>query len=383
VLKTSKKSSMSCEHANAAICCDDTIVQAVVLVGGQGTRLRPLTLTTPKPLVPLTNRPLIEHIVRWLEESGVEQVILATQYGAAAFERWLASWKGIEVRAIEEPVPLGTAGAVANVAHLLRGTTAIINGDNVTNIDLARMLDIHRRNDASATIAVASVDDPTGRGVAVMEHDGRLTRFQEKPASHQALARTVNTGTYMIEPNVLRLVGAGQAAMWETDIFPALIASGQRVFGCDLPHIWLDAGTLSGYLTTQAAILAGRVASPDGTWIADTFDSDAYNTWIPPIVIGRDTTVDTTVRLDGPVSIGHGCQVRSGAHIVRSAIWDGCTIEDGATIHDSVIGYNSHVARGAFIAGALIGDGVTIHTGVRVASGSRIAPGSTITSASY
>lgn len=374
---------MNCGHANAAIYCDRTTVQAVVLVGGQGTRLRPLTLTTPKPLVPLTNRPLIEHIVRWLEDGGVEQVILATQYGAAAFERWLAGWKGIEVRAVEEPVPLGTAGAVANVAHLLRGTTAIINGDNVTNIDLARMLDVHRRSNASATIAVATVDDPTGRGVAVMEPDGRLMRFQEKPALHQALARTVNTGTYVIEPEVLRLVEAGQPAMWETDIFPALIANGQRVFGCDLPHIWLDAGTPSGYLATQAAILAGHVASPDGTWIAGTLDLDAYDTWIPPIVVGRDTAVDTTAHLDGPVSIGHRCRVRSGAHIVRSAIWDGCTIEEGATVHDSVIGYNSHVARGAFVAGALIGDGVTIHTGVRVASGSRIAPGSTVTSASY
>src|SRR3712207_3645210 len=111
-------------------------MQAVVLAGGQGTRLRPLTQTTPKPLVPVANRPLVEHIVRWLEASGVAEVLLLAQYRAEAFDRWLSSWDGIPVRAIEEPGPLGTAGAVANVVHLLRGTTAVVNGDNLTNIDL-------------------------------------------------------------------------------------------------------------------------------------------------------------------------------------------------------------------------------------------------------
>lgn len=363
-------------------CYDGAVVQAVVLVGGQGLRLRPLTLTTPKPLVPLANRPLIEHVIRWLQDAGIEQVILATQYGAGAFEQWLAGWKGIEIRAIEEPVPLGTAGAVANVAHLLEGTTAIINGDNVTNIDLVHMLDMHRRTRARATIAVAAVDDPTGRGVAVMDSDGRLTRFQEKPAPQQALARTVNTGTYLIEPAVLSLVGTGQPAMWETDIFPALIANDQAVYGCDIPHVWLDAGTPTGYFATQAAILGGHVASPDGTWIAHTTDSGTYEHWIPPIVIGRDTTVELAAHLEGPVSIGHHCQVHAGTQIVRSAIWDGCTIEQGATIHDSIIGYNTHIATGAYIAGALIGDGVTIHAGAHVAAGSRVAPGSNVFSAS-
>ncbi len=351
-------------------------MQAVVLVGGQGMRLRPLTLTTPKPLVPLANRPVIEHVVRWLQAAGIEQVILATQYHAVAFDDWLRDWQGIDIRAVEEPVPLGTAGAVANVAHLLHGTTVIVNGDNITNIDLAHMLDAHRRTEACVTIGVATVDDPTGRGVAVMQPNGRLTCFQEKPARDSALARTVNTGTYLIEPDILATVEPGTPAMWETDVFPALIAQGRGVYGCDIPHIWLDTGTPQGYFATQAAILYGQVASPDGIWVGDTTPPSIDTQWHLPVVIGRDTIVDATAVLEGPTTIGHHCKVRPGARIVRSAIWDGCVIDEGAIIQDSIIGYNTHVAAGAYIADALIGDGVTIHPGVHVVSGSRIAPNS-------
>jgi mannose-1-phosphate guanylyltransferase len=351
-------------------------MQAVVLVGGQGTRLQPLTLTTPKPLVPLANRPLIEHVVRWLEGAGITQVILATQYHAAAFERWMHDWRGVEVVAVEEPVPLGTAGAVANVAHLLRGTTAIINGDNVTNIDLGAMLELHQHMGACATIAVASVDDPTGRGVAVMDGDGRLRGFQEKPAPGMALARTVNTGTYLIEPSALDIVPAGRRAMWETDVFPALIAGGKTLVGCTAPHLWLDAGTPAGYFATQDAILQGRVSAPDGTVVSAP---DTHEGWTPPVAIGRDAGIASTARLDGPVSIGHGCTVQGGARIGHSAIWDACVVEQGATIHGSIIGYNTRIAAGATIADALIGDGTTIGAGVHIPAGSRIAPGSTIT----
>lgn len=356
-------------------------MQAVVLVGGQGTRLRPLTLTTPKPLVPIANRPLIEHIVRWLQACGVEEVILATQYGAAAFEDWLQWWNGVPVRAVEEPVPLGTAGAVANVAHGLRGTTAIVNGDNVTDIDLAAMLQAHRATGAIATIAVAAVDDPTGRGVAVMEADGRLSRFQEKPARGSALANTVNTGTYLVEVKALAMLGSGQYAMWETDVFPALIDGGNAVYGWAMPHIWLDAGTPGGYFATQAAILHGHVSTPGGDWIVERTAVQTQTRWTPPIAIGRGTTVATTVRLDGPASIGHGCRVGDHVQIARSAIWDGCTVEEGATVCDSIIGYNTRIAMGAYVAGALIGDGVTIQSGARVEHGSRVAPGSVITPA--
>ena len=343
-------------------------MQAVVLVGGQGTRLRPLTLTTPKPLVPLANRPLIEHIVRWLEAGGVSEVLLLTQYRAADFDRWLAEWRGIPVRAVEEPVPLGTAGAVANVAGSLHGTTAVINGDNITNLDLQAMLSAHRATGAVATIAVDAVDDPTGRGVVVLGAGGRVLRFQEKPAPGTAAANTVNTGSYLIEPAALHGVEPGRSTMWETDVFPALIAAGAPVFGWTHPHLWLDAGTPRGYLAAQAAILTGEASSPPGEarggiWVAHHASLDPDASYRGPIAVGAETIVSAGVRLAGPLSIGRRCRVEHGGLVEHGAIWDGSVVGRGAAVVDSIIGYNCIIGEDARVERALLGDGTVVAAG--------------------
>ena len=358
-------------------------MQAVVLVGGRGVRLQPLTLTTPKPLVPLANRPIVEHIVRWLEQAGVEEVMLLTQYRAGAFADWLRRWKGIPVRAVEEPIPLGTAGAVANVARFLHGTTVVVNGDNLTNLDLPAMEQAHRAAGAIATIAVDRVADPTGRGVVVAADDGRVSRFQEKPSPGTALASTVNTGTYLIEPGVLADVSSGQAAMWETDIFPALIANGAPVYAWETPHLWIDAGTPEGYFGAQQAVLGGAVSAPAGmeaagVWSeANTFrDSAAHCN--PPIALGFGSIVAAGAMLDGPLSIGAECHIMVDARVHRAAVWDGCMVEPGATIVDSIVGYNCYIARGARVEGALLGDHVVVRPGASVVPGSRLAPRSIV-----
>jgi NDP-sugar pyrophosphorylase family protein len=343
-------------------------MQAVVLVGGKGTRLRPLTLTTPKPLVPLANRPLIEHIVRWLEVAGVEEVFLLTQFKAQAFEDWITSWRGMPVRAVEEPVPLGTAGAVVNVAQFLHGTAAVVNGDNITDLDLRAMERVHRSAGAYATIAVDQVDDPTGRGVVVAGPDGRVSHFQEKPAPGTALATTVNTGTYLIEPQALMGIAPGHAAMWETDLFPALITSGARVQAFRAPHRWLDAGTARGYLAAQRAILEGAVSSPAGT----VYGPGATITW--PVAIAENSSIEAGSVLEGPSSIGAGCRIEAGAKIVQSAVWDGCLVEAGATVANSIIGYNCTIGRQAQVDGALLGDGVIVRAGVRLRPGTTLEP---------
>jgi NDP-sugar pyrophosphorylase family protein len=358
-------------------------MQAVVLVGGQGTRLRPLTLTTPKPLVPLANRPLVEHIVRWLEQAGVEDVILATQYRAGAFDRWLRHWQGIPVRAVEEPAPLGTAGAVAHVAHFLRGTTAVINGDNVTDLDLQAMARAHRATGAVVTISVARVDDPTGLGVVVADAGGRVSRFQEKPARGQALATTVNTGSYLIEPRALAGVPHGQTAMWETDLFPALIGDGAPVYAFEAPHLWLDAGTPAGYFAAQQAILSGAASTPagvevDGIWTEPNVSRDPRGSYRGPMALGSGSVVAAGAMLEGPLSLGRACHVLAGARLERSAIWDNCQIEPGATIVDSIVGYNCYIAAGARVEGALLGDGVLVRPAAHVPCGSRLAPGSVV-----
>ncbi|HZG66789.1 MAG TPA: NDP-sugar synthase [Herpetosiphonaceae bacterium] len=358
-------------------------MQAVVLVGGKGTRLQPLTLTTPKPLVPLGNRPLVEHIVDWLSSHGVEEILLLTQYRAADFEDWLASWKGTPVTAVEEPVPLGTAGAVANVADWIRGTTAVINGDNITNLDLRAMAQAHYAAGAAATIAVDHVDDPTGRGVVLADRSGRVMRFQEKPAPGMALASTVNTGSYLIEPRALAGLEQGRPAMWETEVFPALIASGAPVFAFAAPHLWLDAGTPAGYFAAQEAVLRGAASRPagrdeGGRWTEAHVSVDASAGCSGPLAIGYGSIVAAGASVHGPASVGRECHVLPGALVERSAIWDHCLLEPRSRIGGSILGYNCYIADGAIVEGALLGDGVIVRPGAYIPPGSRIAPGAIV-----
>lgn len=348
-------------------------MQAVVLVGGQGTRLRPLTLTTPKPLVPLANRPVIEHIVRWLAAQGIDEVLLATQYRAAAFERWLRSWSRgaapVPVRAVEEPEPRGTAGAVAQLAARLNGTTAVINGDNLMNLDLRAMLSAHQAAGAAATIAVDRVDDPTGRGVVVRDDAGRVIAFQEKPAPGTARAQTVNTGAYLLEPSAIAAIPRDRFCTFEQDVFPALIASGTPVYAFEAEHIWIDTGTPEGYLRAQAAVLDGRASSPagafiDGAWQEDNVTLDAGARINGGVALGFGAMIANGVQLAAS-SVGRECHLLPAAQVERSAIWDGCLVEQGAIVRDSIIGYNCYIGAGALIDGAVIGDGTIVAAGAR------------------
>jgi NDP-sugar pyrophosphorylase family protein len=212
---------------------------------------------------------------------------------------------------------------------------------------------------------------------------GRVTQFQEKPAPAEALAAIVNTGTYLIEPDALAGVVPGQPAMWETDVFPALIAAGASVYAFEKPHFWLDTGTPAGYFTAQQAILEGLISTPggirtDGVWAeVDTVWNDTAG-YSPPIAIGSGTSIAEGVMVVGPVSIGAGCRVLQGTQIEHSAIWDGCTIGQHAIVRGSIIGYNCTIAENARVDAALLGDGVIVRPGAHVAAGSRLEPQSVV-----
>jgi mannose-1-phosphate guanylyltransferase len=357
------------------------MMQAVILVGGQGTRLRPLTLTTPKPLVPLANRPVIEHIARWLERYDLAEIILATQYQAAAFDRWLRRWRGIAVRAVEEPEPRGTAGAVAHVAGLLHGTTIVVNGDNLMHLDLDAMLAQHRATGASATISTDAVDDPTGRGVVVADGQGRVQAFQEKPAPGTARANTVNTGVYLLEPAAVAAIPRDRFCNFEHDVFPQLIAAGDPVYAFQSAHTWIDTGTPGGYLQAQSAVLRGAASTPggeliDGVWRDDNVTIDGSAS-IEDAAIGFGTMIASQAAIRRS-SIGRECHVLPGAQIEGSAVWDGCQIERGAVLSASIVGYNCYIGDGAQIAGSIIGDNCRIRADAVLTSGTIIEPGRTV-----
>jgi mannose-1-phosphate guanylyltransferase len=357
------------------------MMQAVILVGGQGTRLRPLTLTTPKPLVPLANRPVIEHIVRWLERYELAEILLATQYRAVAFERWLRRWRGVPVRAVEEPEPRGTAGAVGNLAELLHGTTIVVNGDNLMNLDLAAMLAQHRATAASVTISTDAVADPTGRGVVVSDEQGRVQLFQEKPAPGTARANTVNTGVYLLEPAAVATIPRDRFCNFEHDVFPQLIAASAPVYAFQSDHTWIDTGTPGSYLQAQAAVLRGAASAPggeriDGVWRDDNITIDG-SAAVQHAALGFGTMIaaQAAIRLS---SLGRECHVLPAAQIEGSAVWDGCQIERGAVLSDSIVGYNCYIGEGARIVGSVIGDNCRIRAGAVLRSGTIVEPGRSI-----
>lgn len=355
---------------------------AVVLVGGQGSRLRPLTLTTPKPLVPLVNRPVIEHIVDWLAGSGVDEIVLATQYQAAAFERWLGQRRRqglrVPVAAIEEPEPRGTAGAVAHVAGRLHGTTVVVNGDNLIGLDLAAMLRAHRAARADVTISTDAVDDPTGRGVVVSDETGRVQAFQEKPAPGSARANTVNTGVYLLEPAALAAIPRDRFCNFEQHVFPALIDAGAAVTAFQSAHVWIDTGTPAGYLRAQQAVLEGLASSPGGTlvagiWQADSVTIDGAAELLPPLALGFGTMVASGATIERS-SVGRECHVLAGAQLRASAVWDACQIERGATIRHSIIGYDCFIGAGAQLDRAILGDGCIIEPDAVLPPGTSLPP---------
>ncbi len=366
-------------------------MQAVILVGGQGTRLRPLTLTTPKPLVPLANRPVIEHIVAWLERSGVTSVFLATQYQAVAFERWLRRWRGVPVHTAEEPEPRGTAGAVAHIADLLHDTTIIVNGDNIIDLDVAVMLAAHRAAGAVATISTDTVDDPTGRGVVVSDHQGRVHVFQEKPAPGTALADTVNTGVYVLEPAAIVQIPRNTFCNFEQHVFPELVAADAGVHAFQSAHIWIDTGTPAGYLRAQDAVLAGIASTPAGVrdaeqgllgsasehiWRDESVTIDSAASLRQGVAIGFGTAIASGVTVTAS-SIGRECHILPNVQISRSALWDGCQVEQNAAIGNSIIGYNCYIGAGVQLDAAVIGDGCNIRAGTTVPAGTTLQPNTT------
>ena len=329
-------------------------MQAVVVAGGLGTRLRPLTLTRPKALIPLVNKPQIVHTLERLP-TAVDEVFVAVNYMFEAVRSFLASFDaGRTVVPVEEPTPLGTGGAVANVAARIRGRFLVYNGDIVDGLDGAALLQRHADDGAIATVALHEVDDPSPFGVAGLEGD-RIVRFVEKPHAADAPSRWVNAGRYVFEPTVLDFIPRGREVSLEREVFPALVPKGLRAFR--FADYWCDAGTLEGYLRASATLLAvqGKRIAPD----ADLRSAEVE----PPVDVASGTRARGRI---GPNAVlGPGCRVR-GADVRESALFARVVVESGATIEQSVLGDDVTVGRGAFLRNAVVGDGVVVPDAARL-----------------
>jgi NDP-sugar pyrophosphorylase family protein len=337
-------------------------MQAVILAGGRATRMRPLTLHTPKPIVPIVGRPFLAYTLDMLRRAHVLDVTLALSYQPQKIEDAFGdgSHSGVRLRYIVESLPLGTAGAVRNAREHIDTRAIVLNGDILTDVDLAAVLAAHRESGAAATIVLAPVDNPRAYGVVETDEAGRVTHFYEKPAADKDLpTNTVNAGIYVIEPEVLTYMPAGETVTFEYDLFPALLEQGVHVQSFAAGGYWTDIGTPKRFLRANLDVLAGRLG--------------------PTFVPARETVerADPKAEIDALSWLDPSVTVKPGAQIVNSVIEDNCVIEEraivensvirrasrisqSAAVRDSVVGQSTHVGRFSTIRGAAVGDKSTI-----------------------
>jgi NDP-sugar pyrophosphorylase family protein len=362
-------------------------LQAVILAGGFGTRLRPLTSTRPKPLIPFANEPFLLHMLRQLAASGFNDVVLSTMYLPEAFDELIPAARkaGVEVVLSSEDTPMGTSGAVKRLSHLLDETFLVFNGDILIDLDLVQLVAMHKQRAAAATLALVRVPDPSAFGLVPIDADGRVQAFLEKPGPDEEAWVTdlINAGVYVLEPSVLEHVPAGQPSSFERNLFPSLLASGAPVYGYEVHGYWRDLGTPIAYLAAQADLLEGRLNLPisatergRGQWFSDAAEVEPGAVLRGPLMIGPGAKVEREGRVFGPSVLGPRAVVAGGARVERSVLLAGARIERGAKVTDSIVGANVVVGSGAVVTdGAILGDGVVIDEGNLLAAGVRVAPG--------
>lgn len=338
-------------------------VDALVLVGGLGTRLRPLTLSAPKPMLPTAGVPFLAHLLSRIRAGGIEHVLLATSYQAAIFADYFGDGEqfGLEIEYLHEDVPLGTGGAIRNAAARLRfGTTLVFNGDSLTGVDLRALLDYHAACASDVTVSLATVADPGAFGCVVTGRDGRVTAFLEKspnPPSDQ-----INAGLYVFGREVLDSIPAGRPVSLEREIFPQLITSGKQVFGYASDSYWRDIGQPADFVAASADLVRG--IAPSAALPGPTGEA----------LILSGASVEGGAKIGGGTTVGAGAVIEPGAIVDGCVIFDGARIGAGAVVRRSVLGFAARVGTGARVEDAVLGDRCSVGADVELLAGARVWP---------
>ncbi len=357
-------------------------MQALILAGGEGTRLRPLTSTIAKPVVPLVEKPFISYMLEWLRGHGVDEVILACGFMADSVREVLGdgSQFGLALRYTEEPHPLGTGGALKFAERLLDEQFFMLNGDVLTDLDLTEQRRQHEATSARATLALIEVEDPAAYGLVRCDPDQSVIEFVEKPGSEEdSDASLINAGAYILERDVLgAMAKSGTNISIERDVFPALVGHG--LFGYRARGYWLDIGTPARYLQGTFDILEGNVRTAVGRRLADASlilvrDAEIEGGVVPPAIVGRGSRVAADAIVGGRAVLGEGVIVENGARVESSVLLDGAKIGARTTVSGSILGPNVEIGEDCHIGGVVLGERVTIGADNVLAAGARIFPG--------
>ncbi len=339
-------------------------MQALILAGGKGTRLRPLTVYTPKPVVPVCNRPFLLYQLDTLRRAGITDITLSLSYQPHKIEQQLGDGSdyGVRLSYTVEPQPMGTAGAYKFAEDLIREPTVVFNGDIITDLDLAAVIREHEGRRAAATIVLTPVENPSSYGLVETEPDGRVRRFLEKPKADEISVNTINAGTYVLDPRVLDFIPSGEAYSFEYQFFPDLLGRGEK-FYAHVPSAayWIDIGTPARYLQVNQDLLAGRVRGVELRAQRGSFDAATH------------------AEIDGLSLIADECIVKPGAQVVNSVLGPGVHLEERARVENSVVWAHTRVGAGAHLSGAIVGRGCHIGRAAFVGPGSALGDKTSLT----
>jgi len=358
-------------------------MKAVVMAGGFGTRLRPLTEKLPKPMAYVANRPMMEHVVRLLAREGITELEVLLYFYPDKITSYFGDgsrW-GTSIHYIGAEADYGTAGAVKNAEHRIDGTFLVISADIITDFDLSRAIEFHRERQAAATIVLTRVPNPLQYGIVITGEDGRIDRFLEKPTWGEVFSDTINTGIYILEPEVLSRIPAGKSFDFSKNLFPAMLAGGDRLLGYVAEGYWKDVGNLDEYLNVHLDILGGRVgiefegkqAGGGNVWIGEGSRVD-YTAELRNVLLGKDCVVESGVSAENVV-LGDGCHVEEGAVIQSAVVWPRTKIHKGVRLQENIIGSDCEIRGRAFVAErAVISDHCTIGSEAVVKANVKVWP---------
>lgn len=364
-------------------------MKAMILAAGLGTRLRPLTEEISKPMVPIVNRPVMEHIVELLRQHGFQELYANLHYHPDVITRHFGDGSRWEVSLTysHEEELLGTAGGVKKLAkHLDDGTFLIISGDALTDLDLTKLVKFHKGHGAIATLVVTPVDDPSKYGVVITEENGRIRGFQEKPSRQEAQSHVANSGIYIFEPEVLEMIPEGEFYDFGSQLFPRFLEEGIDFYGYVHEDYWNDVGSIEEYKAGNFDALTGKVKVKipgvrlgDDVWIGEETVIEEGVVMVGPICIGTQCLVKKGARLFGPLVIGDRTFISEGAILYRGIKWGDGYIGKDAHLMDSIVGWEAEIGEGAAVLSdtvighrSIIGDGTIIHPSVSIMPGSVI-----------
>ncbi|NLT74220.1 MAG: NTP transferase domain-containing protein [Chloroflexi bacterium] len=371
-------------------------MKAVVMAGGAGSRLRPLTVNRPKPMVPIVNQPVIAHILDLVKRHGITEVVITLQFMAEAIQDYFGdgSSLGMHIDYSIEESPLGTAGSVKQAQHLLDDTFVVISGDALTDIDLSSVIEYHRQKKSLATLTLYRVPNPLEYGVVILNEDGRIKQFLEKPSWGEVISDNVNTGIYVLEPDVLDYFPAETKYDFSQELFPTLLEKGDPMYGYVAEGYWCDVGNLSEFMRANSDMLSGLVSCAswgeqlrEGVWVGEGVEIAPDAQLYGPVFLGDGVKIKQGVIVHGPSVIRNYTVVDRYADIDRSIVWRNCYIGEGAELRGAIIGRQvslkrkSVVFEGAVVGdSSVIGEGAIIHPNVKIWPNKEVEAGASVNS---